>query len=207
MFWKMRKTWLATAALLIASLAPTAQAGWGVGVSIGIPVYGRPCYGPHYCYPYYRPAFVVAPTVAVVQPAPVYVAPAPVAVVPATVAVPAAAPVVARSQSEVVPVGTKEQDIQRYQQQLQSPEPRDRADAVVQLGRLHAPGSVGSLSAALNNDRSPMVREAAARGLGLIGSPDSLDALQRAAQSDDDKTVRSSASYSADLIRTNLAHR
>jgi HEAT repeat protein len=98
-------------------------------------------------------------------------------------------------------------DIERYQRQLQSAEPRDRAEAVMQLGRLRAPGGHAALSAALSNDRSPQVREAAARALGLFGSADSLAALQRAAQSDEDREVRRSASYAADVIRTNLSRR
>jgi len=98
-------------------------------------------------------------------------------------------------------------DVGHYTTQLQSPDPKVRAEAVVQLGRLHAPGCMPALTAALNNDRSPLVREAAARGLGLLGSTDCLDSLQRAASSDEDREVRHSASYAADVIRANLSRR
>src|SRR5207237_4909499 len=56
--------------------------------------------------------------------------------------------------------GTREEDVERYQHQLQSAEPRDRSEAVVQLGRLRAAVAQGALTAALTNDRSPLVREA-----------------------------------------------
>ena len=74
----------------------------------------------------------------------------------------------------------------------------------MQLGRLHASGCLPSLTAALSNDRSPLVREAAARGLGLMDSTDCPDALQRAASGDENREVRHTASYAADVIRANL---
>jgi len=54
----------------------------------------------------------------------------------------------------------------------------------------------------LASDRSPAVRDSAARALGLIGSRASLAALDRAAQSDDDRDVRRSAQFAAEVIRT-----
>ncbi len=202
---KIRLAFL-TAALLSISLVPAARAGWSVGVSLGAPFCGRPCYGPPPCYYrpypiYVRPAAYYVQPVTVIEQVPVYTA------APATLPVPIAstpAPVIARAHS--TSIGTDD-DIQRYQQQLQNPEPRERAEAVVQLGRLRAPGSLASLTATLSNDRSPLVREAAARSLGLFGASDALDALQRAAQNDEDPQVRHSASYAADVIRANLTKR
>jgi hypothetical protein len=189
---------------------PAAQAGWGVGISLGGPCYPRHCYGPR-VYGYYAP---YAPVY--VRPAPIVLAPAPVIVQQAPVVVPAAAPAPAYVAPQLTPVpatsrapgdAAREEDVARYQQQLQHPEPRERAEAAVQLGRLQAPGALTSLTATLNNDRSPLVREAAARGLGLLGSPDALDALQRVAGSDEDRDVRRSSGYAADVIRSNLTRR
>src|SRR5205807_47634 len=91
-------------------------------------------------------------------------------------------------------------DVGPYLNDLGSGDERVRAGAVVQLGRLKAERAVEPLTHALAEDRSPAVREAAARGLGLIGSPASLTALQRAAQADDDRDVRHSASFAAEII-------
>jgi len=196
--------------LLTAGTLP-ARAGWGVGVSIGGPFCCRPCFGPCirpcFGFSYYSacpvyvapPPPVYVPAVAVVEHAPV-VPVTPVA--PTTTVAPAAAisptpvPTVARASGS--------SDIDCYAQQLQHPDPKERAEAAVQLGRLHASGYVTALTATLNNDRSPLVREAAARGLGLMGSTDCLDALQRVASSDEDRDVRHSASYAADVIRASL---
>jgi hypothetical protein len=191
---------LAAAALLAAP--PVAQARVAVGIGIGFPIFPGPFCGP-YCGPYfYRPYPVyVAPPPVYVQPAPVYVQPAqPVyQAAPAPASAYPPAPVTAYS-----PGSTREGDIQRYTQGLQHTDPRERAEAAVQLGRLRAASAVPSLSALLTNDRSPAVRDAAARALGLVGSADALSALQRAAQADDDRDVRRDASYAAEVIRTSL---
>jgi HEAT repeat protein len=92
-------------------------------------------------------------------------------------------------------------------QRLASGDDRGRAEAAQQLGRLRDGRAVGPLTRALEQDRSPAVRDAAARGLGLIGSPASLYALQRAAQADDDRDVRRSAGFAAEVIRANLPQR
>ena len=188
---------LAVAAL--SALAVPAQAGWGgvrIGVGIGFPIYPGPYYYRPYPY-YYPPPVVVAPPPVVVQPAPVYAAPPPVQV-PA----PALAPVpsVTRAQSP----STHNPDIDRFMQQLQSPEPSERSAAATQLGQLKAVEAVGQLGAALSNDRSPAVRDAAARALGVIGSQEALATLQRAAQADENRDVRRSASYAAEIIRASL---
>ncbi len=78
---------LGLSAVLLAPCA-TAQAGWHIGIGIGVPVYRPYCYRPYYGV-YVAPAPVYVQPV-YVQPAPVYVQPAP-AYVPAqpAVAVPA----------------------------------------------------------------------------------------------------------------------
>jgi hypothetical protein len=186
--------------LLSAVLGQETRAGWSVGVTIGAP----------YCHHRCHPPF------AVYRPYPIYVRPAPVFVQPVTVVepvevyqpVPVVRPVAPSTSRSVLPPPSpveSNEDVERYQRQMQSAEPRERAEAIMQLGRLRAPGAREALTAALNNDRSPLVRETAARALGLFGSPDSLDALQRAAQTDEDREVRRSASYAAEVIRANLS--
>jgi HEAT repeat protein len=101
-------------------------------------------------------------------------------------------------------VSARVEEVDAALQQLASADERGRAEAAVQLGRLHADRAVAPLTRALEQDRSPQVREAAARGLGLIAAPSSLSALQRAAQADSDRDVRHSASFAAEIIRSNL---
>ncbi len=174
-------------AAVMVTATPALQAGWSVGVRFNFPFGGHCCH-PHYCRPY--PVFV-HPAPVFVQPVPVYQPVQPLYPAPAT------------SYAPPAPDG----DVERYQQGLQHPDDRERAEAALQLGRLRAAGSVAPLSAALSNDRSPRVRDAAARALGLLGSPEALTALQRAAQADEDRDVRRSASYAAEVIRTNLSRR
>jgi hypothetical protein len=180
------------AASLGLALAPEAKAwhgGWSVGIRIGGPIY----VGPWYPYPYYY------------QPYPVYVAPAPVVVeqVPAPrVASAYAAPapaVVARSQSPDV----TRVDTDRYVQALKDANESIRIESVMQLGRMKADGAIDPIAATLAGDRSPAVREAAARALGLIGSPHALPALQHAAQADSDRDVRHSAQFAVDIVNAN----
>jgi len=73
---------------------------------------------------------------------------------------------------------------------------------VMQLGRLRALAGIDPLAATLAGDRSPLVREAAARGLGLIGSPKALPALQHAAMADPDRDVRHSAQFAAEVVQS-----
>jgi HEAT repeat protein len=87
---------------------------------------------------------------------------------------------------------------------LNDPDPKVRAEASIRVGRLKDERAVSPLVRTLQEDTSPAVREAAARGLGLIASPSSLPALQTAAQADDDRDVRRSASFAAEIIRANL---
>jgi HEAT repeat protein len=77
-----------------------------------------------------------------------------------------------------------------------------RSESALQLGRWQAPEAIDPLTATLAGDRSPQVREAAARALALIGSSKALPALQHAALADADPTVRHSAEFSIDVIRS-----
>lgn len=203
--------------MVVAGLsASTAQAGhgfWSVGVNIGGPAYYRPYYYP---YPYYyRPYGVyVAPGPVIVEPAPV-VQTAPVVVPsysppplgsaynapPATA--PAPTPELAPTPRAVTPTAlTAQADTRQLLQQLGNADERVRTDTVMQLGRSRASQAIDPLAATLAGDRSPGVREAAARALGLIGSPKALPALQRAAQLDGDRDVRRSAQFAMEVIQS-----
>ena len=192
---------------LLATSAGPASARWVVGIGIGLPLYGPPCRAYYPYYPYYYPAPVV------VQP----VYPAPVVVQP-TYAVPAApAPVPAPAVANVpevvpppvvraAPPADRSADIDRRIQHLSNPDAGVRADVAIELGRMKADRAVDALTAALANDSSPAVREAAARALGLIGSARAVSALQRAAQADADRDVRRSAQFAVEVIQANRAY-
>ena len=170
-----------------------AQAHGGVSIGIGVgPVwFGGPWWG-GYPYPYYyRPYPYYYPAPVIVQPAPVY----PVAVAQPAPA-PAPAPVTARSPIQ----DANQAESERLLQQLSAADEHVRADAAIQLGRLRSQAAIDPLLATLAGDRSPTVREAAARGLGLIGSSRTLQALQRAAQSDPDRDVRHSAQFASEIV-------
>ncbi|HLJ93779.1 MAG TPA: HEAT repeat domain-containing protein [Gemmataceae bacterium] len=189
----------ALAALALAAASPQLRAGWGVGVRIGGPVYYR-AYDPYY-YPYYpyRPVYV-APAPVVVESPPVVVQspPAVQAVNPAS-PTPLPPPAVLQT-SQIQPVS--QADIGRYLQQLRDADERVRSDSVLQLGRMKAVAAIDPVSATLAGDRSPLVREAAARALGLLGSPKALPALQHAALADPDRDVRHSAQFAVDVIQS-----
>jgi hypothetical protein len=184
---------------LLALPAANAHAGVGIGVSVGFPYYYRPyCYHPYYYY--YRPVV------------PVYVAPPPVLVQPAPVVEPVPVPPAPAPQSsQLTPVPQNVQpasrvesrgdEIDRLMQHLSNPDDKVRAEVAIQLGRLKARRASEPLERVLASDRSPEVRDAAARALGLIGLPASLPALEQAAQADADGTVRSSARFAVDVIR------
>jgi len=195
-------------AVLLAAFTPQAEGrGWvRVGIGIGFPVYPAPWYGP-YCYPYYQPYPVYA------APAPVYLAPPQTVLQPAPTAyqpVQAVRPLEARSQSydETAPPprtsDAHQADINRSLQQLSNQEERARSDAALELGRMKAQQAIDPLCTMLNTDRSPLVRETAARALGLISNVRALSALQNAALADSDREVRHSAQFSAEVIRGNL---
>jgi hypothetical protein len=197
---------------LLALSGRPAQARVFVGVGIGIPVWGPPCYGwrPYYApYYYYPPPVVYAapPPVTVVQPAPVTVVqPAQPAAttlqpVPATQTTAGSSPEPPLVQPAAV--NTRQNAIDGWMQRLSHPDEAVRSEAALQLGRMRAQRAVDALTATLAGDRSPAVRETAARALGLIGSPQALAALQRAAQSDSDRDVRRSAQFSVEIIQAN----
>lgn len=212
---RTKASWILGSLAALGWFGQVAQAGgnWSVGVSVGGPgYYHRPCYGPgfgygygFYSYPVYRPYPVV------VAPAPVYVAPAPVVVQQAPVVQPSysapppayEAPTPRPLPTSVTQVSaTRQIDADRYLQQLASPDESVRVDSVMQLGRMRSERSIDPLAATLSGDRSPAVRDAAAKALGLIGSTKALPALQQASQVDSSNDVRRSAQYAIDVIQT-----
>jgi hypothetical protein len=204
--WK--KLFLLAFALLIVPVAAQAHGFWTVGINVGFPVCYRPWYGYGYGYPCYRPYPVY------VAPPPIYVAPAPV-VQSVPVTLPAyptpvyptaqanqVVPAAQRVQTEPVP-DTRQSEIARLVRDLGDPDESVRADSAIQLGRMKATRAIDPLAARLAGDKSPVVRDAAARALGLMGSSKSLPALTRAALDDNDRDVRRSAQFSKDVIQTN----
>ena len=207
-----RTRWLAfgLAVSLAAWCSPAAahgRVGLSIGVGLGIPVYPRPWCGWGYYGCYYRPYPVY------VAPPPLYVAPAPIYVAPAAAvvqAVPAVQPTYAlpAAPRRVQPVAastaaySEQGEVSRHLQQLAHPDDRVRLDSVTQLSRLKADRAIDPIAATLAGDRSPAVRDAAARALGIIGSPRGLPALERAAQVDPDRDVRRSAQFAVDVIQS-----
>ncbi|HEV3203036.1 MAG TPA: HEAT repeat domain-containing protein [Gemmataceae bacterium] len=194
----IRASWWAALILGIFSWnsAKAGHGGWSIGVQLGAPAYYRP-YGPYYpYYPYYY------------RPYPVFVAPPPVIVQPGPVVetvVPPQAPYVSPSGVPALqPISAAEgtqAEINRHLQLLADPDERVRSDSATRLGRLKAGPAIDPLAATLAGDRSPEVRDAAARALGLIGSIKGLPALQRAAQADTDRDVRRSAQFAVEVIQ------
>src|SRR5262249_31097555 len=158
--------------------------------------------GPYYYYPYYpyravyvEPAPVYVPPPGVVQAAPVMQSPSPgLQPVQQT-------PTLAPGQANSAALEASPADVEFHLQQLADANENTRADSVLQLGRLKAARAIDPLAATLAGDRSPKVREAAARALALIGSPKALPALQQAALADSDRDVRRSAQFAVDLVQ------
>lgn len=216
----MQRFQLLLGGVFLALSAAQAQAGpvaWSVGVRLGGPVYPRPYhYAPYYPYrpygvtyiryPYYDPVpYVVRPTVIVADPPPpVVVEQQPVVIQGNSPQLPSQPTPV---QSGVVratsasPASTSTVD--SMLQHLSNPDENARAGAATDLGRLKAERAVDPLTATLAGDRSPIVRDAAARALGLIGSPRALTALTHAAQADSDRDVRRSAQFAVEVIQAN----
>jgi hypothetical protein len=193
------KRFLLVAALLLLAVpgGSVRAGGVGVGVYIGGPYYYRPYYYRPYYYYYPPTPIVVAP------------APAPVVVQPPATQAPATATIEAvpapSSPGELPlprPAETRGEEIDQLLQHLKNPDDKVRADVAIRLGRLKARRAAEPLEKVLATDRSPDVRDAAARALGLIGMPASIPALQHAAQSDDDRGVRASAQFAVDVIRS-----
>jgi hypothetical protein len=216
----MRTLHKVSLAALVLGCAALGAAPARAGIAVGIG-FGGPCYRPYWGgYGWYRPygfGVYVAPPPVVLAPAPVYaVAPAPTVVQPVYSAAPpppppatAAAPpptAVAASapEPELTPPPRLAGNAGAYLNDLSNPDERVRSEASLQLGRMKAAQAVEPLTRVLAHDRSPAVRDAAARALGLIGAPAALTALQHAAQADDDRDVRRSASFAADVIRGNM---
>jgi len=189
------------AVLATLALVESAWAGWGFGVSVGVPVYPRPCYRP-----YYRPVGVgvfVAPR-PVILPPPVYV-PAPVVI---EQPVYQAAPLPRAVHSPRVDEAEMQQaDVEHYLKLARNGAESARISAIIELGKMKAVTALDFLTATLARDGSPAVREAAARALGLIAAEASLEALQKAALADENPDVRRSASFSAEIIRGQLRRR
>lgn len=175
------------------------NANWSVGVRVGTPppsYYYRP-------YWHYPPYAVYRPYPVYVQPAPVYVESPAVIVRPPLLVQPVYQPAPPPVSTVVRTVGQDQDDLEinRNLQQLADPDERARAESAVKLGRLKAQRAIDPLAATLAGDRSPTVREAAARGLALIGSPKALPALQQAALADSDANVRHTARFAVEIVQ------
>jgi hypothetical protein len=192
---------------------PSAQAwhpGFVVGINLGPPCCYRPWgyYGP---WPYYYPSYPVyiAPPPVVVQPAPVV---APVAAAPSSPPVyqagsapaPQGQPTQPTQQAQVTLTSSSKGVINAYLADLAHPEEHKRCEACLQLGKMRVEGVIDPLGATLAGDKSPVVREAAARALGLIGSPKGLAALKYAAQVDSDRDVRRTAQFAVEIIQSQM---
>jgi hypothetical protein len=184
--------------LMVAGTAAQGSVRVGIGLRFGFPAYYRP-WGP--CYPYYYPYYPPYPAV-YVAPAPVYIPAPPVAAAPVPVAQPAYRAASTPPPPEVLPQPRHQEGVEQLLGQLANPDERTRGESVLQLGRLKARQAVDPLAATLAGDRSPIVREAAARALGLVGSTSSLPALQQAASADPDHDVRHSARFAIDVIQS-----
>lgn len=190
--------------IALACLSSRSLAGppvrWSVGVSVGAPVYRPYCYHP---YPYYvRPYPLLYPAPVIYEPAPVIVRPAPIVVQPSSsYSVPSTPTFEAPPPTPVQPAGGAHDALLK---QLTHPDEKVRADSIMELGRSKLESAVEPLTASLAGDKSPAVRDAAARALGLIGSPRALTALIHAAQADPERDVRHSAQFAVEIIRSNL---
>lgn len=173
------------------------RGGLSIGIGIGAPYYRPwyPYYGyGYYPYPYPYPVYAAPPVI--VQPAPI-IQQAPVAQPVPAYQAPAPTPLTSRSALTAEPAG-----VDHHLQMLANTDDNVRAESVIELGRMKAQRAVDPLAATLSGDRSPMVRETAARALGLIGSAQALPALQHAAQADGDRDVRRSAQFAVEVIQS-----
>lgn len=209
---RMQWAMVVAAAALLGTTAEAHGPKFSIGLNFGFPVYAGPyCPGPHvHCYPGYyvpRPVVIhqpvyVAPTPVVVEQQPTYVFPP----APATPPPPApkAAPQSALMTSTFQTADWKKSaEIDQLLPSLNDPDAKVRAEVVLQLGRLKADRAIDPLAATLAGDKSPQVRDSAARALGLICSPRALTALIHAAQADPDHDVRRSAQFAVEIIKLN----
>ncbi|MFL5245203.1 MAG: HEAT repeat domain-containing protein [Gemmataceae bacterium] len=204
---------LALSFMLVPTHAEAGQGGLAIGLNFGFPGYYRPWYG--YCgypYGYPYPYGYYQPYPIYVTPPPVYVASPPVVqAAPAPGVAPAAAPAnpVYRTAQATQPAQTdpasdgRQTESARLLRQLSNVDENARSEAVLQLGRMRATNALDPVAARLAGDKSPAVRDAAARALGLMASTKALPALERAARLDADRDVRRSAQFSIEVIQTN----
>jgi hypothetical protein len=172
-----------------AGMARAGHVGWAIGINLGAPWCYRPWYPCYYAYGYYPSYPVYVPPPVVLQPAPV--------VQPVQVAQPVYAPPARGTAPTTVPAV----ELERNLQMLRSADDNARIEAVLALGRMHATQALDAVAATLAGDRSPAVREAAARALGIMGAPPALPSLQHAAQLDSDRDVRHSAQFAIEVIQ------
>ena len=206
--------WIALVGLF--ALLPGSSAWGGVYVGVGFGP-GYRCHRPYYYRPWYPGVAVVVPIGAAAYPPPPVVVQQPVTVVQPAYPTPPPPPPVdgppatpppmqlttpPQVTPTAAPAAVTNREVQLYLQHLANPDEKARAEAVMQLGRGRVTQAVRPLSEVLSADRSPQVREAAARSLGLIGSSSALPALQQAAQADQDQEVRTSARFAVDVIRS-----
>src|SRR5712691_5348169 len=133
---RAKLTALCGSLLLLGLTVTPAQAHWGVGVHIGIPIFFPPC-GYYRPYPvYYAPAPVYyQPAPVYVQPAPVYVQPAPAATLqpatssqPSAQAAPTAAPAVMPTAARGQAPDDRQTEISNNLEHLRNPDEQARAD-------------------------------------------------------------------------------
>jgi hypothetical protein len=209
---RQRAAAVLTALAGLLAVCPSAEAGWGVSVGIGVPgPYYRPYYRPYGYYgyyPYYAPAVVVAPPPVVIAPAPavvtqpvtIYQQPAATLKAPVPAAPPAPLPEL--GPPPLTQTSLLSAEGSRQLQILRGGDDHARAEAAVNLGKNNVRQAIEPLEKTLKDDPNPKVREAAARALGLIAPRESLRALQTAAQADSDPEVRHSAQFAAEVILT-----
>src|SRR5439155_2017232 len=94
-------------------------------------------------------------------------------------------------------------EVSQLLQLLNDPDEKIRSESVIQLGRLKADPAVDPLCATLAGDKSPLVRDSAAKALGLIGAPRALTTLIHASKADPDNDVRHSAQFAVEIIKVN----
>ncbi len=193
----MGKIQLLSASILLGITAAAAEAGppvrIGIGIGFGAPYYYRPYpyyYG--YGYPYYP--YAVAPPVVIQAP--------PVVVAPGTVVSSSPPTITNASPTFNAPEPTQltaanpnaQASLDYHVSRLTNPDEAIRRESVMELGRSRSERAMDPLAATLAGDKSPSVREAAARALGIIASPRSMTVLIQAAQADNDRDVRHSTS-------------
>ena len=174
----MGKLQLIATTLVLGLATAAAEAGPPVRIGIGLN-FGGPYYYRGYGYPYYYGGYpypypYVVPGPVVYQNPPVIVQQGPV--VGTTPAYSAPAPSVSGPEPErittanaVTPANPNAQSSLEYHlSRLSNPDEGLRRESVMELGRTKSDRAVDPLTATLAGDRSPAVRDAAARALGAV---------------------------------------